>query len=69
MQGRKIGNRIFYVSWDTDHARIEYTQDGQDGLKELCDKKDRPLEFDSELKAHQYLNKLGDESNDDWKEL
>ena len=67
--GRKIDNRIYFVSWVTDHAEIVYKQVGSDGLHTLCDKDDTPLRFNSELAAHDYLNTLGGPSGTEWKSL
>ena len=58
MNGRKIGNRLYFVSSGIDGTQINYTQDDLEGVHVLCSKDDTPLGFRSELKAHEYLNKM-----------
>lgn len=59
-QGRRVGNKTYYVSWDTDRVTIIYTQDDLEGLHTVLDKDGNPVWFTRELDAHQYIAELSD---------
>ena len=73
-QGLTILDKTYFIAWDCElnRAVITYTQEGQEGVKQMSFSDDTEMTFPTELDAHRYILgvlSLAKEETSDWKKL